>query len=70
MSLEAINRLIKLRGKTVYMYDTVTKTLIFISESKQWLYSNIHIHHVSLDNCLANAKLFLNRFLFSIDPIY
>ena len=69
MSQEAIDRLRKLRGKTVYMYDTVTKTLIFISDSKQWLFSNIHIHHVSLDNCLDYAKLFLDRFLFSIDPI-
>ena len=69
MSEEAKHRLIKLKGKTVYLYDTVTKTLIFISDSKQWLYSNIKIHHVSLDNCLNNAKLFLDRFLFSIDLI-
>ena len=69
MSQEAIDRLRKLRGKTVFIYDTVTKTLIFISDSKQWLYSKIHIHHVSLDNCLYNAKLFLDRFLFSIDLI-
>ena len=70
MSEEAKDRLRKLRGKTVYLYDTVTKTLIFISDSKQWLYSNIKIHHVSLDNCLNNAKLFLDRFLFSNEPIY
>ena len=44
-------------------------TLIFISDSKQWLYSNVKIHHVSLDNCLDNAKLFLDRFLFSNEPI-
>uniref|UniRef100_UPI002A82E997 GIY-YIG endonuclease n=1 Tax=Pappia fissilis TaxID=1040649 RepID=UPI002A82E997 len=69
MSEEAKERLRKLRGKTVYLYDTVTKTLIFISDSKQWLYSNVKIHHVSLDNCLDNAKLFLDRFLFSNDPI-
>ena len=70
MSEEAKERLRKLRGKTIYLYDTVTKTLIFISDSKQWLYSNVKLHHVSLDNCLDNAKLFLDRFLFSIDPIY
>jgi Heme/copper-type cytochrome/quinol oxidases, subunit 1 len=69
MSEEAKDRLRKSRGKTVYLYDTVTKTLIFISDSKQWLYSNVKINHVSLDNCLDNAKLFLNRFLFSNDPI-
>ena len=69
MSQEAIDRLRKLRGKTVYLYDTVTKSLIFISDSKQWLYNNINIHHVSLDNCLDNAKLFLDRFLFSNDII-
>ena len=70
MSEKAKDRLRKFRGKTLYVYDTVTKTLIFISDSKQWLYNNIKIHHVSLDNCLDNAKLFLDRFLFSIDPIY
>ena len=72
MSQEAIDRLRKLRGKTVYLYDTITKSLIFISDSrvaKQWLYNNINIHHVSLDNCLDNAKLFLDRFLFSNDII-
>ena len=69
MSQEAIDRLRKLIGKTVYLYDTITKSLIFISDSKQWLYNNINIHHVSLDNCLDNAKLFLDRFLFSNDII-
>ncbi len=70
MSEEAKHRLRKLKGKTVYLYDTVTKTLIYISDSKQWLNSNIKIHHVSLYNCLNNAKLFLERFIFSNYPIY
>ena len=69
MSEEAKDKLSKSRGQTVYLYDTFTKTLIFISDSKQWLYSNVQINHVSLDNCLDNAKLFLNRFLFSLDII-
>ena len=40
-----------------------------MSDSKQWLYTSIGIHHVSLDNCLLNGNLYLNRFLFSLDYI-
>ena len=46
-----------------------SKSLIFISDSKQWLYSNIGIHHVSLNNCIMDGNLYLNRFLFSLDTI-
>lgn len=69
MSLEACNLLRKLRGIPIYIYDTLTKSLIFISDSKQWLYSNINIHNTSLENCLSNGNLYLNRFFFSLDII-
>lgn len=35
MSSEARNRLRQIRGTPIYIYDSITKTLIFISESKQ-----------------------------------
>lgn len=69
MSLEARDLLRKLRGIPIYIYDTLTKSLIFISDSKQWLYSNINIHNTSLENCLNNGNLYLNRFFFSLDII-
>ena len=69
MSQEARSLLRKLRGTPIYMYDTLTKSLILISDSKQWLYTNIGIHHVSLNNCIINGSLYLNRFLFSLDFI-
>uniref|UniRef100_UPI00315D7969 GIY endonuclease n=1 Tax=Alternaria tenuissima TaxID=119927 RepID=UPI00315D7969 len=69
MSQEARYILRKLRGIPIYIYDSNTKSLIFISDSKEWLYSNIGIHHVSLNNCLIDAHLFLNRFLFTLDLI-
>ena len=69
MSEEAQNRLQILRGTIIYIYDTTTKSLIFISDSKEWLYQNISIHHVSLHNCLVDGNLYLNRFLFSLDII-
>lgn len=59
----------KIRGKPIYIYDNETKSLIFISDSKQWLYDKINIHHTTLENCLINGKLFLNRFYFSLDII-
>jgi hypothetical protein len=68
MSQEARDRLSKLRGIPIYFYDTTTKSLIFISDSKQWL-NNIGIHHKTMKNCLMNGNLYLNRFYLSIDLI-
>ena len=69
MSEEAREKLRKLFGPILYIYDTTTKSLIFISDSKEWLYKNISIHHISLHNCLVDGNLYLNRFLFSLDII-
>lgn len=52
---EARDLLRKLRGIPIYIYDTITKSLIFVSDSKEWLYQNIGIHHTSLDNCIGLA---------------
>ena len=62
MTLKAREILRTLRGTVIYMYDTKTQSLIYLSESKEWLYQNIGIHHVSLTNCLTNGNLYLNRF--------
>ena len=69
MSPEARDSLRKLRGIPLYIYDTITKSLIFVSDSKQWLYQNIGIHYKSLDNCIDNGSLYLNRFYLSLDFI-
>lgn len=69
MSQEARDLLRKLRGTPIYIYDTITKSLIYMSDSKQWLYTNIGIHHVSLDNCISNGNLYLNRFYLTLDFI-
>lgn len=69
MSQEARYILRKLRGTPIYIYDTITKTLIFLSDSKQWLYDNIGIFNIPLANCLANGNLYLNRFFFSLEII-
>lgn len=69
MSLEARNLLRRLRGTPLYIYDIHTNSLIFLSESKQWLYDSIGIHRVSLNNCIYNGNLYLNRFFLSLDTI-
>jgi len=45
------------------------KSLIFLFDSKQLLYDIIGIHHVTLNNCINNGKLYLNRFFLSLDII-
>jgi hypothetical protein len=69
MSEEARNKLRKLRGQAFYVYDTSSKSLIFIFDSKQFAYDNISIDHRTLNDCLYEGKLYLNRFLFSLEPI-
>ena len=77
MSEEARIKLRKLRGQVFflffvfvfYVYDTSTKTLIFIFDSKQFAYDNINIDHLTLNNCLYEGSLYLNRFLFSLEPL-
>jgi|ERR1700731_77903 len=69
MSDEMREKLRILRGVAFFVYDTETHSLIFKFKSKQFAYDNIHIHHKTLNNCLENSVLYLNRFLFSIEPI-
>jgi hypothetical protein len=69
MSSEARLKLRKLRGQAFYVYDTHTKTLIFIFDSKQFAYDNINIDHRTLNNCLYEGYLYLNRIIFSIEPL-
>src|SRR5271169_4734436 len=69
MSLEARERLRKMRGIAFFVYDTITHCLIFKFQSKQFAYDNIHINHTTLNNCLDNGILYLNRFMFSVEPI-
>ena len=69
MSDKARIKLRKLRGQVFYVYDTNTKTLIFIFDSKQLAYDNINIDHRTLNNCLYEGNLYLNRFMFSLEPI-
>jgi hypothetical protein len=68
MSEEARVKLRKIRGQAFYVYDVLTKTLIFIFDSKQYAYDNIKIDHRTLDKCLTNGSLFLDRFLFTLEP--
>ena len=69
MSEEARSKLRKLRGQAFYVYDTSTKTLIFIFDSKQFAYNNINIDHRTLNKCLYEGDLYLNRFMFTLEPI-
>jgi hypothetical protein len=57
------------RGQVFYVYDNLSKSLIFIFDSKQYAYDNINIDHRTLDNCLYNGTLYLDRFLFTLEPL-
>jgi hypothetical protein len=69
MSEEGKNRLRKLRGTVIYVYDTDIKSLIYISDSKQLLCTLTGISNNTLSNCIDNGKLYLNKYFFSLDII-
>jgi GIY-YIG catalytic domain/NUMOD1 domain len=69
MSTEARLRLRKDRGISFYVYDSFTHSLIFKFYSKQEAYDSIKIDHNTLNLSLNNAELYLDRFLFSVEPI-
>ena len=69
MSHEIRNKLRKERGITIFMYDSLTLTLLYKFESKQDMYSSINIHHKTLNDCLASGSIYLNAFFFSLDLI-
>jgi len=59
----------KLRGTKVFIYDTETGKLVFISDSIQYIADHVGIHRSTVVRYTTTAELYLNRFLISYDPI-
>jgi len=69
MSQEMRNKLRKERGTPVYMYNIKDFTLLYVFDSKQQIYNLINMHHVTLNDCLASGRIYLDSFFFSLDLI-
>lgn len=59
----------KLRGTKVFIYDTTTAQLVFMSDSVQYIADHVGIHRSTVLRYTTTAELYLNRFLISYDPI-
>ena len=59
----------KLRGTKVFIYDTQTAQLVFVSDSVQYIADHVGIHRSTILRYTTTAELYLNRFLISYDPI-
>lgn len=69
MSQEIRDRLRKQRGTPIYIYNAEDFSLLYIFESKQYMYDTINIHHKTLSNCLSLGTLYLDAFFFSLELI-
>jgi len=69
MKQEIRERLRKQRGTPVFMYDTTDFTLLYIFDSKSYMYNSINIHHKTLEDCLNYGKIYLDAFFLSLDLI-
>jgi hypothetical protein len=69
MSQEIRDRLRKQRGTPVYFYSADNFTLLYVFQSKQEMYNSINIHHVTLNDCVALGRLYLDAFFVSLDII-
>lgn len=62
MSQEIREKLRKLRGTPIYVYEAETLCLLYIFESKQHMYNMVNIHHKTLNDCLDLGTLYLDHF--------
>jgi hypothetical protein len=71
MSEEAKERLRKERGIAIYIYDMFNATYLISFDSKTFTPRRLQLNmdHRTLNDCLKNGNLFLNRFLFTFKPI-
>jgi hypothetical protein len=69
MSEAAKKRLRKERGIAVFMYDMFSATFLISFDSKTFTQLQLNMDHRTLNNCLKNGTLFLNRFYFSSETI-
>ena len=65
----ARDKLSKERGQSVYVYDGRKRKLLFTFCSKQLTYSFMKIHHTTLNKHLKTQKFYLDRFLFTLEPL-
>nr|YP_010996215.1 GIY-YIG endonuclease [Mucor indicus]WPA89387.1 GIY-YIG endonuclease [Mucor indicus] len=69
MSDEVRERLRKIRGTPIFMYNSQTMNLLHIFDSKQFIYDNLGIHRTTLDKSLSDGSLWLDTFFFSLEDI-
>lgn len=69
MKQEIRERLRKQRGIPVFMYDANDFTLLYIFDSKTYMYNSINIHHKTLENCIYSGQIYLDAFFFSLEQI-
>jgi len=67
MSEKDINRLRKERGKSFFVYDLTTATLLHIFDSKTFAQLKMHIDHRTFNDCLNNGTLYLGRFVLTLE---
>lgn len=53
------------RGHSFFIYDTEIQACIYKFDSKQYAMGQLQIHHNTLDACLSDQSLYLDRFIFS-----
>jgi GIY-YIG catalytic domain/Cytochrome C and Quinol oxidase polypeptide I/NUMOD1 domain len=69
MTQEMRDKLRKQIGTPVYVYRAEDLTLLYIFDSKQYIYDSINIHHKTLNDCLNLGTLYLDVFFLSLDLI-
>jgi len=69
MRQEIREQLRKQRGTAIFMYDANDFTLLYIFDSKTYMYNSINIHHKTFENCINIGQIYLDTFFFSLERI-
>lgn len=68
-TLKIVNTILGGRSKALYMYNKDCTELIYSSRTQEEFIFNFNIHHSTLINCLLRGELYLDKYVFTSEPI-
>jgi len=57
------------RGSRIYIYNRDCSTLLCVFLSKTQLFAMLGIHHTTLNSFLGSGAVYLNSFVFTLEPL-
>lgn len=68
-TLRVVNTIVGARSKVLFMYNKDCTELIYSSSTQEEFIFKLNIHHSTLSNCLITREFYLDKYIFTNEPI-